>query len=562
MITPASDLGDADELSADVVVVGAGPAGIVVALELAAAGVSVLLSESGGVTASPSQQELSDAILESPERHAAMRVAVRRQLGGTTSIWGGRCVPYDPVDFDERPFVGARWPVTFDDVADYFGRASEWCRSGRPVFDVSELRHLLPAQVPGMVGDPAVHTTSLERWSWPTDFGREFRRALETSRRVHVVTGLTCVGVSMDGEGVRGLSMLTTSKRPIRAIGRCYVLACGGLEGTRILLATPTPSGHALGDHAGHLGRWYMGHVEGIVADAHFATPPGSTICGYERDIDGTYVRRRLGLTRAWQHQQRIPNIVAWLANPALSDPEHRSGELSLAYLALRSPLGRVATSDAQRLSLVGEHVPGTPYPASRHGPIHRHLLNIARDPWSAIRFADFGARRLLKRGRHVPGFFASSKTNTYPLQYHGEHLPHFESRVTLSDQHDSLGMPRLRVDIRFTDEDVDGVVRAHREWDAYLRRAGLGVLEYRRDDVAAAVRENLGGGFHQIGTTRMSRDAGDGVVDADLAIHGVPSIYVASSSTFVTSGQANSTFMIVAFAVRLADHLRQILRR
>ena len=349
----------------------------------------------------------------------------------------------------------------------------------------------------------------------------------------------------------------------MRAKGRCYVLACGGLEGTRILLASPTPSGHALGDHAGHLGRWYMGHVEGVVADAHFATPPRLTIHGYERDLDGTYVRRRLGLTRAWQHREHIPNVVAWLANPALSDPEHRSAELSLAYLALRSPLGRTLAPDAQRLSLIGEHVPGVPYPASQPGPLHRHLLNIARDPLSALRFAaGFGVRRFLVRGRRAPGFFSYSKTNTYPLQYHGEHLPHFDSRVTLSDERDSLNMPRLRVDIRFTDEDVDGVVRAHREWDAYLRRTGLGSLAYRRNDVAAAVRENLGGGFHQVGTTRMSGDANDGVVDDELAIHGVPSVYVASSSAFVTSGQANSTFMIIAFAVRLADHLRRSLRR
>ena len=63
-----------------------------------------------------------------------------------------------------------------------------------------------------------------------------------------------------------------------------------------------------------------------------------------------------------------------------------------------------------------------------------------------------------------------------------------------------------------------------------------------------------LGGGFHQAGTTRMSASSADGVVDQSLAVHGVPNLYAASRSTFVTSGQANSTFMIVAFAVRLAD--------
>jgi len=73
-------------------------------------------------------------------------------------------------------------------------------------------------------------------------------------------------------------------------------------------------------------------------------------------------------------------------------------------------------------------------------------------------------------------------------------------------------------------------------------------------------VRTRLGGGFHQVGTTRMSARAEDGVVDANLAVHGFPTLHVASSSVFPTSGQANSTFMIVVFALRLVEHLKRAL--
>ena len=102
------------------------------------------------------------------------------------------------------------------------------------------------------------------------------------------------------------------------------------------------------------------------------------------------------------------------------------------------------------------------------------------------------------------------------------------------------------------------GSCRAHRHWDEYLRRHGA------RSHRATCSRtpaprsgERLGGGFHQIGTTRMSARPEDGVVDRNLAVHGLPTLYVASSSAFPTSSQANSTFMIVVFALRLADHLR-----
>src|SRR5262249_8791029 len=153
-----------------------------------------------------------------------------------------------------------------------------------------------------------------------------------------------------------------------------------------------------------------------------------------------------------------------------------------------------------------------------------------------------FGSRRFLARGRRAPGFAVYSSENVYPLQYHGEHRPHPESRVTLADERDALGMPRLRIDVRFSDADVEGIVRAHRCWDESLRRHRVGRLEYPVGDVGEAVSSRLGAGFHQSGTTRMSATPEDGVVDADLAVHGVPALHVLSSSTFPTSSQANST--------------------
>jgi choline dehydrogenase-like flavoprotein len=56
-----------------------------------------------------------------------------------------------------------------------------------------------------------------------------------------------------------------------------------------------------------------------------------------------------------------------------------------------------------------------------------------------------------------------------------------------------------------------------------------------------------------------MATNPDEGVVDANLTVHGVDNLSVVSSSTFVTSGQANSTLLIVMLAVRLAEHLHQL---
>jgi choline dehydrogenase-like flavoprotein len=237
-----------------------------------------------------------------------------------------------------------------------------------------------------------------------------------------------------------------------------------------------------------------------------------------------------------------------WLVNPDVADPEHGSGILSFVYLMLASPLGRFFVAEGIRQA----HIKTT-HPVSKR----RHLSNILRNLPSAARFAfEFGYRRFVKRGRKVPGFFVPSAANVYPLLYHGEHLPHRESYAEPTSDRDALGMPRLRTRLWFGEEDVASVIRAHRRLDAYLREHGLGHIEYLHKDSEAAVREQFFGGYHQAGTTRMSARPQDGVVDRDLAVHGFDDLYIASSSTFVTSGQANSTFMIVAFALRLAEHL------
>ena len=132
-------------------------------------------------------------------------------------------------------------------------------------------------------------------------------------------------------------------------------------------------------------------------------------------------------------------------------------------------------------------------------------------------------------------------------------------STVSLSDERDELGMLRLKIDLQFAQQDIDSVVTAHQHWDRHLRNHNCGYLRYLTDDPPASVWEQAGDGFHQIGTTRMSAEPSRGVVDTDCQVHGIDNLFVASSSVFVTAGQANSTLTIVAFALRLADHLQKI---
>lgn len=157
-----------------------------------------------------------------------------------------------------------------------------------------------------------------------------------------------------------------------------------------------------------------------------------------------------------------------------------------------------------------------------------------------------------------IPGFFIRNPSRSYGLSYHAEHFPAADSRVTLTDQADRLGLPRLRIDLRFSEEDAGALYRAHELMRVWLADNRLGELRYRQaaDQTPAAILATARHGTHQIGTARMAGRPADGVVDANLLVFGLPNLYVASSAVFPTSGQANPTLTIVALAARLADHL------
>jgi choline dehydrogenase-like flavoprotein len=550
----ATHLSTAATLEAEVAIVGAGPAGITLALELANAGHRVLLIESGGDSYSAEVQQLGDTAGDDAA-HVPMSLATRRQIGGASNLWGGRCVPFDPIDFQQRAIVAdARWPVGYEELAGYFARACEWCMCGEAKFDAREIPSLATSElIPGWP-EGEIRSTSLERWSLPTNFGRAYRATLRSSPNVTVVSRLTCTEIicTADGRHVQHLAARTLNGNQIKIRAKRYVLACGGIESTRLLFASNRVHKTGIGNHSGQLGRWYMAHLGASIAQVRFTTPARQTIYGFERDPAGIYVRRRFTFAPDYLAEHELPNVAMWLENPEISDPSHGNAVLSFIYLALASPLGRYFIAEGIRRRKIDTSAPVSTW---------QHLRNVARNIPRAAWFAlTFGYQRFVKPGYKVPGVFVPSAANAYRLYYHGEHLPHHDSHVAATGERDALGVPRMETHLCFTDEDIRAAIRVHEHFDRYLRQYGLGRLEYLYDDLEAGFREQLLDGYHQAGTTRMSARPEDGVLDARLAVHGFDDLFVASSSAFVTSGQANSTFMIVAFALRLADHLHRTL--
>ena len=131
MIVDANNLPDARTLRADVCIVGAGAAGISMALQFIGSGIEVLLLESGALEEEPDTQALYAGSVADERLHSPPDRYRQRRVGGTTTIWGGRCVPFDPIDFEARDYVPhSGWPFAREKLLPYYPAANRLCEAG------------------------------------------------------------------------------------------------------------------------------------------------------------------------------------------------------------------------------------------------------------------------------------------------------------------------------------------------------------------------------------------------------------------------------------------------
>jgi choline dehydrogenase-like flavoprotein len=183
------------------------------------------------------------------------------------------------------------------------------------------------------------------------------------------------------------------------------------------------------------------------------------------------------------------------------------------------------------------------------------HIGNVLRAmPRTAAFIPSFLHQRYLARPR-MPGFFQRNAARRYAVRFHAEHLPDPESRAVLTQDRDALGLPRLAIDLRYTEADAEPLIRAHDCFAAWLARTGLGTMEWTvpPERRAAHIIDQCYDGHHQIGLTRMAATQQEGVVDADCRVFGAANLFIAGSSVFPTSSAANPTLTAVALALRLA---------
>lgn len=542
MLCDARRLSEGQVLQSTVCIIGAGPAGLTMAMEFERHGIETIVLESGGFKPDPATMDL----------YRGENVGIPYQfsdgfrsrfLGGGSNCWGGWCRPLDVEDLQPRSWVPhSGWPIDREDLMPFYDRAHSVLSLGPPNFEMdhwvkaigrSDVRRMpLPT---GRVED------SLSQFSRPTRFGKHYRNELKQAKRIKVYlhANVTDIETETTGQTVKRVHVQTVSGRKLTVEARQFVLATGGIENARVLLACNKQHANGLGNANDLVGRFFMEHPRLYLHKVKFRP---AWLRNKLYDIKFHYLNRAVSANGT--------HIAAQMA--ITPETQKREGLLN-ARIWFHSIFPGEGTDAAAAIVRMKHRLHSKVDP--QHG-FWGDLATMAKQPIDSLNFI---------AARQVPEWI------TRELQFHAikeaqfqmicEPTPDPDSRISLSSQKDALGMPRVKVDWRLDD-------RVKRTFDRSLEiiadelcTAGIADVSFERPLLGNPWPENLEGTWHHMGTTRMHESPRQGVVDPNSRIHGMSNMYVAGSSVFPTAGANFPTFTLVALSLRLADHLVGTLR-
>lgn len=498
--------------SADVCVVGAGAAGIVLAVELARLGARVVLLEAGGAEIEERSQEpyRSEVV---GHVHRGVHVGRFRAHGGTTNRWGGQILELDAMDFERREWVGGSgWPFAKGELTEWYARALELEGLGRVEREDAALWRKL-----GMAG-PQFHelTQYFTRWTPQPNFAAVHRGALE-SDRIAVWLHANAVGLEMAGEEVRGVRVKTLGGREAVFRAARYVFCLGTIESTRFFLQ-PREGGLPW-NRSGLLGRHFQDHIDSNAAELRVLDRRRFHAWWDNVFLGGYKYHPKLKWTEEAMRERRVLNAGATVY--FLSELDEQLGAIKeTVKKALRGGLGQVSAGEVR-------HVLG-------------NLPLLARQTW-----------------RYKVAHRAWNPVSArVMLRVHCEQEPLGASSITLGEERDQLGLLRTRLEWRISEAERRTMLEFARVAKGEL--AGLVEVaidpELERGDEAFAAR--CDDSNHHMGGMRMGATDAEGVVDPELRLYGTRNCYVCSGAVFPTSGFSNPTHTVLALAARLAGHL------
>lgn len=136
------------------------------------------------------------------------------------------------------------------------------------------------------------------------------------------------------------------------------------------------------------------------------------------------------------------------------------------------------------------------------------------------------------------------------------EQFPNKKSQITLTDQQDSFGLNRIKLDWQLSEADTHSIRTSAIAAAEEFAKNNFGRVKLSSFIINESEKIEVSHHAHQMGTTRMALSEKHGVVDTNSKVFGTSNLYIAGASVFPTGGGGNPTMPLLQLTFRLADHL------
>lgn len=555
MLIDSRELPPNHVIETEVCIIGSGPSGVVLARELANTSSHVCLLESGGISQDSDIQNLSfGQTIGDP--FLSIQATRNRQFGGNSNVWsiklgreadrqwkiGVRYVPLDDIDFEHRDWVPySGWPIGREELNPYYEKAHSVAASGPFAYEPESWSN---EQVTPFNFEDSAFASKVFQFGTRTVFHQDYLKELSAASNVDIYLYATAVELETDEDhsSIKRVRVSNFTGNSYWVQAKVFVLATGGVEVARLMLASNQHQASGVGNENDLVGRFFMDHP---LLDLGRLYPTNTDVfqkaAFYDmRRIDGHAVMGHLKPSRSAMTEHHLLNGAIVL----FPRPSQRQTQ---AILSLKE--------------LVEQGYLKNPNP--KHWPaIAQHLLKIAGGIDYVVR-AGYLAKtydQSLLHGFGRGGWSEQPQTHTrfqsFEVLLVTEQAPDPTNRVQLSRDRDPLGMLRAELHWKWGQVNIDSAKCTQDLFAATVEHAGIGRLAKNCRDGYPYLNAPAGMAHH-IGTTRMSAHPNQGVVNENCRVHSVPNLYVASSAVFPTGGYANPTLTILALSLRLADHLK-----
>ena len=516
----------------DICIIGAGTAGITIALEFNRTNFQICLLESGEFLPNRATQSLSKGeVIGEPY---SLQDSRSRQFGGTTNLWGGVCLPLDEIDFEERTWLPhSGWPFSREHLVPYYQRSQKVLGlADYQFYNLADWQASLPQSISSIHREKVISQT-FQFNRKRRRFGEVYREEIVNSLNISLYTYANAIDIelSKNRETAKSVKVACLNGNYFHVSAQYIVLAAGGIENVRLLLASNDEQ--SIGNENGLIGRFFMEHS--------YRTP------GY-----------------IIPNKSRIDNLSLYADSFVIEDAydEARvSGMLSLKENILRSE--KLMSIKARLFrSVETEQAPSVQSYKKIKDTLSKQRL--PEDPLKALNEIVKDMPQLIQHFNWAIANRVSAlrtRGDNHYVVVGVEHQPHSDNQVTLSPQRDCLGQRRAKLTFSPTESDEKSYQRCIEILRDSLEAEKIGKVVFQTDRNFTPYYINYPYGSHHMGTTRMHEDPNLGVVDRNCRMHSISNLFITGSSVFPTGGSANPTLTIVTLAIRLSDRLKRLLK-